>query len=98
MRERGQAAPLVLIVLSVTVLMLVVISAVGRAVMDRARAQTVADVSALAGAVTGESEAADLAAANGGELVSFETAGEVVVVIVAEGIARASAAATASGE
>lgn len=98
MRDRGQATPLTLVVLSVAVVVLIIISAAGEAVMDRARAQTVADVSALAGTVAGEEEAAALAAANGAELVRFETVGEVVVVTVATGVANARAAASASEE
>jgi len=51
-------------------------------VMDRAQAQAAADAAALAGVMDGRSGAERLAAANGGDLVTFEASENAVRVVV----------------
>jgi hypothetical protein len=64
--------------------------------VDAARARTAADAAALAGAVTGSAEEArTVAAANGGVVESFESAGSDVRVRVRVGAHLASARASA---
>jgi uncharacterized membrane protein len=72
------------------VLLLVFVELGGRAV-DRAEAQTAADVAALAAAHEGRPGAADLAARNGAELLSFADVDGAVMVEVRVGRMRASA-------
>jgi len=73
------------------------IGKLGRAAGDRARAQTAADASALAGAADGEDAARALAEANGGRLVEFTTAGLDTRVMVDLGTARATGKAHRDG-
>ncbi len=66
------------------------IARVGVAARDRARAQTAADASALAGAAEGPAAARELAASNGARLVTYRQEGLDTRVEVEVGSARAS--------
>ena len=66
--DRGQATPLMLLMLVATVGLAVVIAEVGDVLDESARARTAADAAALAGAAEGEAAAAELAIANGGTM------------------------------
>jgi outer membrane lipoprotein SlyB len=94
--EAGQAIPLVIGVVAVMALLLVGVGWFGAGLVDAAAARTAADAAALAGAVDGRGAAAELAAANGSELVSFRQIGDDVIVTVRRGRATASARATAN--
>lgn len=83
--ERGQVAPLLaLFAVGIGLASLGLGRFAGGAV-DAASARTAADAAALAGAVGGEDAARSLAAANGGRLESFESAGADVRVRVRVG-------------
>lgn len=64
------------------------------AVVDRARAQTAADLAVLAGVIEGPGEARRLAVANGAEVISFERRDDLVIITVQVDRALATAAAT----
>lgn len=81
-KDRGQALPLVLIVIALTIAVLAAAGVAAQRVSDRNRAQTAADAAALEGVSGGRAGAATLAAANGATLVSFATNGPVVTVTV----------------
>jgi hypothetical protein len=87
--ERGQATPLLVTVVALVVVVALGVVRVATVVSDRARAHTTADAAALAGAVEGRPAAADVAAANGGTLVTFAQAGGQVEVRVRVGAAEA---------
>ena len=91
--NRGQAVAMVVLVFVVAGAALMLLSRLGGVVDDAARARTAADAAALAGALAGESDAARLAAANGGELESYEIRGPMIEVVVRVGHARARARA-----
>ncbi|MEM7338121.1 MAG: pilus assembly protein TadG-related protein [Actinomycetota bacterium] len=91
--ERGSVMPLVGAVFAVSVLLTLAVADLGRAAVDKARAQAAADAAALAGVVEGQEGAEALAAANGGVVVSFHRDGSTVIVVVEVGAARARAAA-----
>lgn len=96
-RDRGQAA--LLLVVAVTVLFVALSAAsatVGRRIIDRSRAQAAADAAALASLEGGRSAATALAQRNGAVLVSFESepGDRRVRVVVRVGSASAEAAAT----
>lgn len=91
--ERGQALPLLALVMVVLGAGTMMVGRLGEAAVDRAGAQTAADAAALAGAVDGEAGARRLAAENGGRLLRFERAGADTRVVVEAGGARASARA-----
>jgi len=91
--DRGQALPLLLLVLAVALVAAVAVGRAGAAAGEAARARTAADAAALAGAAEGRSEAARLATANGGELVSYVATGVAVEVVVRVGIAEERARA-----
>ncbi len=93
--ERGQAVPLMALVVMVTIGLLLTIARVAPLVDDAARARTAADAAALAGAAGGRLEAERLASANGGELLEFTAAGGEVTVTVRVGAATADARARA---
>ena len=99
-RDRGQAAPLMVVMLLVLTVAVAVTVETGRFLDESARARTAADAAALAGAAAGRTEAAVLAAANGGLLLSYseqETAGDsdALLVTVAVQVGRASQTARA---
>jgi hypothetical protein len=93
--ERGQATPLLAIVVVLVGLMAMALGRLGHSATDAARARTAADAAALAGAADGERAARDLAEANGARMVRFVKAGDEVEVTVryddAEAVARAVA-------
>ena len=94
-RDDGQALPIVVIVLAAAVGALLIGVRLGERADSAARAQTAADAAALAGAAGDESDARDLAAANGGELVGFVRTGRFVEVVVGVGSATRVARAEA---
>ena len=81
MRQRGQALPLLAVVVALAALVVFGLGRVGAVVVARAEAQTAADAAALVGAVHGRAAAEALAAANSGRLVSFAAAGREVEVV-----------------
>ena len=98
--DRGQAAPLMVVMLVAAMVAVVAAVEIGQLLDDAARARTAADAAALAGAAAGRSEAAALAAANGGSLRSYqelEPHGEpdVTLVTVEVQVGRASRTARA---
>lgn len=99
--ERGQAAPLMVVMLLVLMVAVVATVEVGQLLDESARARTAADASALAGAAAGRGEAAALAAANGGVLLSYteqETAGDVDALLVTVEVRVGRASQTARAE
>ena len=99
-RARGQAAPLMVVMLLVLLVAVVATVEVGQLLDESARARTAADAAALAGAAAGREEAAAIAAANGGSLLSYteqETAGaaDALLVTVEVQVGRASQTARA---
>lgn len=91
--DRGQATPLWAIVLVLAALLLVPVALLGRATIERSRAQTAADAVALAGALDGEAEARIVASWNHARLESYRADGDVVEVTVVVGGRRATARA-----
>lgn len=89
----GQAAPLVLAVVALAVVVLLALVPLARGAQERAQARAAADAAALAGAAEGEATAREVAAANGAELTSWRAAGLDVWVEVRVGEARAHAKA-----
>jgi nitrous oxide reductase accessory protein NosL len=83
MRQRGQALPLLTVVVALAALVVIGLGRLGGMVVARAEAQTAADAAALAGAVHGRAAAERLATANGGRLVTWEAAGPEAEVVVA---------------
>ena len=81
MRQRGQALPLLTVVVALAALVVVGLGRLGAVVVARAEAQTAADAAALAGALHGRAAAERLAAANGGGLVAWAAAGPEVEVV-----------------
>ena len=99
-RDRGQAAPLMIVVLLVTMGAAFVTVEVGGLLNESARARTAADAAALAGAAAGREEAVSVAVANGGVLLSYEEekptgSSDVLLVTVAVQVGRASQTARA---
>lgn len=93
--ERGQILPLVAGLVVVCGIAAVGLGRLGERALDRARAQSAADASALAGAVGGEAEGRRAAEDNGATVVSYRNDGPMVGVEVALGTARARASARA---
>lgn len=91
--ERGQATPLIAIVLLAAALALVPMGLVAKATIERAEARTAADAAALAGALDGEDAARQLAEANGARLTAFVEHGDEIEVTVELGGRRATARA-----
>ena len=91
--ERGRVVPLVVVMILLVGVALVGLARLGAALDDAAQARTAADAAALAGAVGGESAAAEMAAANGGNLESYIRRGAVVEVTVRVERSRATARA-----
>lgn len=94
--DKGQAAPLLALLLIVTGVLCLVVLYTGRGANDRAQARTAADAAALAGAAAGRDEAASVAAANGAEVIRYVDLGSTVEVQVRYGSADATARATAT--
>ena len=91
--ERGQATPLLAIVLVLAALLLVPTGLLIRATVERAQAQSAADAAALAGALDGENAAREVAADNGSRLVAYAAFDDWVQVTVVVGDRRATARA-----
>lgn len=91
--DRGQAVPLVLVVVALAVVLVLALVPLGRRVDQRARAQAAADAAALAGAAEGEVGARAVAEANEAELVDWWAAGTDVWVLVRVGEVEARAQA-----
>ena len=90
----GQATTLVLAVVALVVVLMAATAQFAGRVVTREQAQIAADAAALAGTAGGRAAAAELAAANGGVLVSFAMVGDVVQAEVRVGDAIATARAT----
>ena len=92
---------MMVVVLVAAVAVAVVAAEVGRLLDEGARAQTASDAAALAGAAAGRDEAALIAAANDGVLLSYtedaSDAAGVVVVTVSVKVGRAARTARAEG-
>ncbi len=91
--ERGQAVPMMVVVLALAGVVLIAIARLGTAADDAARARTAADAAALAGAAQGFAGATELADANGATLVDYTAFGNYVEVRVQVGSAVAVARA-----
>ncbi len=92
--DRGQAIPLLAVVLVVVFVVLLGVVRVSAVVADRGRARAAADAAALAGVREGRAGAERLAAANDAIVVSFVARGPTVEVRVRAGDAEASARAS----
>lgn len=93
--ERGQALPLVILVVVLCGAMVVGLGRLGQVAAARAQAQTAADGAALAGAAEGQAAAERVAQANEGRVVAYRARGREVEVEVVVGPARARARARA---
>ena len=91
--DRGQTIPLLALLLAAVIGAMALIAHLGVAATLKAKARTVADAAALAGAAEGRRAADDIARANGGEVVRFEQRGSdaLVVARVREATAKARA-------
>jgi Flp pilus assembly protein TadG len=96
--DRGQAVPLVAVVIVLALVVTLAIGDLGRSAGDAGRARAAADAAALAGVTGGRNAAAELAAANGATLVSWAATGGTghVTVTVTVRVGRATATAAAS--
>jgi hypothetical protein len=94
--DSGQAAPLVLAVIALAIVVLLALAPLADGAAQRARARAAADAAALAGAAEGEAAAREVATANGAALVEWRAAGPDVWVAVVLGDARAVAKARRS--
>jgi hypothetical protein len=83
--QRGQATPLVLMIVAFVALSLGGVARLGVAASQRAGAQAAADAAALAGAAHDEAAASEVAAANDATLEQFVVEGETVVVGIRRG-------------
>jgi hypothetical protein len=102
--DRGQAIPVLLVVLAVAAACAVGVARVGARAVDGAQAQTAADAAALAGVIHGRRGAEALAARNGARVVSWRPAAgavdgvpstvSVTVVLVGDPSVSATARAT----
>jgi hypothetical protein len=99
--ERGQALPLVLVIMAVAVGAALLLGAVGRRAVEGAQAQTAADAAALAGAAEGPAAADELARLNGSATADVTGAvGDATVTVRvggADAVARAQAPPPSSG-
>lgn len=96
-RERGQASVLVVGIVAVVLTVVVALVGLSKHVVSQGRAQTVADLSALA-AVQNDAAAQSAAAANHGRIVDIERNGRTVTVTVRLADVDAVASAEASLE
>lgn len=95
--ERGSALPLMVVAVVLAGTLALFVGRMGGAAGDRARAQTAADASALAGAAEGEDAARALASANGARVLSYVQQGLDTRVVVELGRAQASGKARRNG-
>jgi hypothetical protein len=91
--ERGQALPLLALVIVVGGVAMLALGRIGGAAVERARASAAADAAALAGAAEGRDAARGVTAANEGRIVRYEVLGDDVRARVAVGEAEATARA-----
>lgn len=91
--QRGQALPLLALVIVLGGGAVVLLGRLGGAAVERARAVAAADAAALAGAADGRSAATEAAAANGARVRRYEELGDDVRVRVSLGAAEATARA-----
>lgn len=93
--ERGQALPIVLVIMAVAMGAALLLGELGSRALAESRAQTAADAAALAGAAEGPEAAAELARVNGSTSSNVEGAvGDATVTVrvgEADAIARARA-------
>lgn len=94
MGERGSVVPLGAAAVVVAAMMMVILVEVGVRAIDRAEAQSAADMAALAAVVEGRAGAVDLAQRNGAALSGYADDGVTVWVEVSRGHARAQARAS----
>ncbi len=97
--DAGQAAPLMVVMLLAMTVVVVATVEVGQVLNEAAQARTAADAAALAGAAAGRDEAAAVASANGGVLLSYSEHDtgdpDVLLVTVEVQVGRSSRAARA---
>ena len=98
MGARGQALPLLVVLMMLGLSLLVAAAHLAPVLDDAARARTAADAAALAGVVEGRTAAAAIAAANDGVLVEYERVGASVTVVVRVGVVSARARALMTGQ
>jgi uncharacterized membrane protein len=89
--EEGSILPFAALVMALALVVALVVVALAARAVERADAQTAADAAALAGVFEGEAGAADVAHRNGAALVTFETTGAGVHVVVRVGAVEAEA-------
>ncbi len=92
----GQVTPFVALMIAMVAGALILVSHLGGAAADRARARTAADAAALAGAVGGDDAARRVAVANGSSLIAVARSGYETEVTVEVNQARATARARLS--
>ena len=95
--ERGSATPFVVLAMVTAGVLALQVGRLGGAAAARAKAQTAADASALAGAADGRDAARALAEANGARLVKYEELGSDTRVVVELGPATARGRARREG-
>lgn len=94
-RDAGSALVLtVLVGLAIAGSALLAVVPVAGTLLDRQRAHAAADAAALAGVTGGAAASADMAAANGADLVAWARDGRAVTVTVQVGGQRITARAT----
>ena len=91
--ERGSILPLMAVALMIAAVAMLVLVELAVRTVERAEAQTAADMAALAGVYEGQAGAAEIAELNGAVLLSYRSVDDLVVVEVAVNGARAEAAA-----
>lgn len=91
--ERGQALPLVLVIMVLAMGAALVLGALGRRALAESRAQTAADAAALAAAAEGPQAARELAGVNGSDAADVDGAVGDATVTVRVGEAHAVARA-----
>jgi len=96
--ERGSTLPFMALAIVLAGVSVVLLGRVGGAATARAGARSAADAAALAGAAAGRAAAADLAEANGAELLSYEEKGNDTTVRVRLGQAEATGRARRTGD
>ncbi len=96
--ERGSILPFFVLAIVLTGVIVVLLGRVGGAATARAGARNAADAAALAGAAAGRAAAAELAQANGAELISYKEMANDTEVRVRVGPAEATGRARRSGD
>ena len=96
--EQGSTLPFVALAIVLAGVTIVLLGRVGGAATARAGARSAADAAALAGAAAGRAAAAQLAQANGAELLSYEEIGFDTKVRVRLGQAEATGRARRTGD